>query len=478
MLIDFYELLKGSAIVMLLLFVINYRSQSFLFVWGRRLFIVFFLVTVFSIIFKWVTKRYAVDDQAFYIQSGMFNKTERTVYFQKIQNVQRRTTFVHKLFGMTSITFETGIAGMLDSGVEFEAVTKQEADRLEALLKNLKTDEASEEEEAESVPERVIHFTPQLRDIVKATFTSFSFLVLIAVAASIFSKLDTMFGIEDQVEGWISSVFTSGWIIAAIITVFVGISIVAGFIYTYVRYGKYEIASDEDRIMIRQGVIDETAFSILKSRVQAIEITQPLLKRILGLAEVKLISAGGVGDGSEEISTLYPFLPVKRAYSIIGDMLPGYEILQETKRLPAKALVVRLIKPYWFWLVVTAVLVYFRPEPFGWQWFWWAGSLLLLVWIVALRIIDFFNTQYAITDGFIQTTEGAFEKKTFLSRRDKILEISVKRTKFQQWSGLATIGLINRAKPVRHEMLKDVPLTEADRFYSWYAGRLADVRVE
>lgn len=65
-----------------------------------------------------------------------------------------------------------------------------------------------------------------------------------------------------------------------------------------------------------------------------------------------------------------------------------------------------------------------------------------------------------------------------MTRRDKIIEVSVKRTKLQQWTGLATIGLVNRAQPVRHERVPDVAVEEASRFYHWYMSSAEEVHVE
>lgn len=109
---------------------------------------------------------------------------------------------------------------------------------------------------------------------------------------------------------------------------------------TFLKYGKYEISSDDERIYITKGVIEETSFFIEKHKVQAVEVEQSLLKRLLGLAEVKLTSAGRLDFEGEklELNSLYPFLPVKRAYEIINEILPDYEVAQEMRQLPKKSL--------------------------------------------------------------------------------------------------------------------------------------------
>ncbi|MDV2686973.1 PH domain-containing protein, partial [Alkalihalophilus lindianensis] len=104
-------------------------------------------------------------------------------------------------------------------------------------------------------------------------------------------------------------------------------------------------------IYINKGVIDETAFSIAKDKVQAIAIEQSFTKRLFGLAEVKLTSAGSLSleEDASDINSLYPFLPVRRAYEMVSEILPAYEVTLEMKRLPRKSLWARLLRPSWLW---------------------------------------------------------------------------------------------------------------------------------
>ncbi|MHA6260882.1 PH domain-containing protein [Sporosarcina sp. CAU 1771] len=479
-----YGFVKNVAFFVFMLFVFNYGSESMLIRIGRWALLFGAVLTLVSLLMKWFSNRYAADEQAFHLKAGVFQKTERIVYYEKVQNVQRRTSFLHKIFRMTSISFQTGATGV-DAKVEFKAVTQQEANRLELLVKEAGSKrievphtDAHIVELAKEEVQRVIHFTPTRREVVKASFTSLSFLFLIVIAASVFSKISALFDVEEAVEGWVLSLLTSGWIIAGIATVLIIVSFTIGYIRTFITYGKYEIASDDTRIYISKGVLDESAFSILKKRVQGIEISQSFMKRLLGLAEVKLISAGSLGSDEDEVSTLYPFLPVKRAYSMIKEVLPDYEVSTDMKQLPRKSLFVRIVKPYWFWLIVTAVLTYFRNDLFEKPNAWWLISIGFLAVLVLARIVNYWNTSYAITDRFIQVSEGTLGKTTYLTRRDKIIEVSVKRTKLQQRTGLATIGLVNRAQPVRHESLPDVSVEEASRFYHWYVLRAEEVQLE
>ncbi|GEL05352.1 PH domain-containing protein [Rummeliibacillus stabekisii] len=479
-LFDIIGFFKNFGILAVILFLNKGSDSTFFHIMGWVL-LVSFVYTVVASIWKLFTNRYGTDERAFHLKSGIFEKTERTINYEKIQNVQRYTSFLHKLLRMTSITFETGTSGV-NANVPFPVLTRSEADRLESLVKRTShpvsqnmNDEPQPDGGRWNETERVIHFTPTHQDLVKASFTSLSFLFFLAIASSLLAKIGALFHLEDTAEGWVESILSSGWMIAGFLAIVIMLSISVGILITFVKYGKYEIASDDKRIYISKGVLDETAFSIAKDRVQAVEITQSFMKRLLGLAEVKLISIGDLGDDDNEVSTLYPFLPMQRTYSIISELLPDYEVCQHMKKLPRKSLATRLLKPYWFWLIATILLVYFKPALLDFTYGWAIASAVLLAFIIARRLIVYHNTRYALTGSQIQLSQGMFEKTTFITRRDKIAEVSVKRSKLQQWMGLATIGFINRAKPVRYESLSDIPIQDAKRFYQWYAKRVTEV---
>lgn len=294
-------------------------------------------------------------------------------------------------------------------------------------------------------------------------------------------KLTEYIDVEEQVVG-IYSLITSSWTFITLTAVgLLVLSIVFGMVTTYIRYGKYEISSDHERIYIAKGVIEETAFSIAKERVQAIKIKQSLLKRMLGLAEVKLTVVGGDSDSDkdkQDVSSLYPFLPVKRAYEMISEILPAYEVKEEMTSLPKKALWVRLVRSSWIWIIGTGALSYFKPNIWGWEQAWWVISIALTLIILAFEVIEFCNTRYTLNDHFIQFQTGSLTTTLFVSKREKIIEVNVKRGLLQKRLGLASIKTVNRAKPVSHKGVTDVPIELAEGFYQWYMGRRKEIKVE
>ncbi|MBM7704413.1 PH domain-containing protein [Metabacillus iocasae] len=475
-----WNIVKNFFFVFLYLFVIKMQSQSLFIVYGRYLFIGLFVFSLFYIVVKWLTQTYELDHTSFHLYEGIFNKSKRTVPFSKIQNVNRHTSFFHRLFQVTSIRFETGMTGD-EAEVEFRVISQAEANEMEDYIKSRdeqliqplesSDDEYVDQEHEASQSNRIVHFQPTKKDLVKASFTSLSFFALIPIIGSIYSNLNDVFEVDGQVEGLVVGVMDSWFLIMLIAMVLILVSVAFGVLRTILKYGKYEISSDEERIYIKKGIIEETSFSISKSNVQAVQIIQSPLKRVLGLAEVKLTSVGLGSEEDIEVNSLYPFLPLQRAYEMISELLPYYEVTKEMSHLPKKSLWIRLIRPSWIGILSTVALAYFKPKVFGIEHSWMWLVIALFSVIILFRLFDFLNTRYILNHSFIQIKTGGFTTNLFISRREKIVEVHVRQSLLQQSLGLASIGTVNRENPVHHTTIDDVPVELANSFYEWYRNR-------
>jgi len=481
---ELWKLLRNTFFIGFYLYVIKYGEKSLLLKYGRLAFVALMFFAVIYILLKWMTHKYELDDQSFHIHKGVFVKSKQTVPFSKIHNITKHTSLFHKIFNMTSIRFETSSTDE-DTDIVFYVITKNEANRLEGYVTNQSSeetihDEIEQEEQEQLVSERKLHFSPTRKELIRASFTSLSFLLFIPIVASFYSKLDDIFHIEKEAEGIVSNIINSWWIVTILLVLFILCSVIFGMIRTFLKYGKYEISSDDNRIYIHKGVLEETAFSIAKDKVQAIEIEQSLMKKILGLAEVKLTSVGSmkIGDESLDVNTLYPFLPVIQAYKIVSDLLPSYKVEEEMVRLPKKSFWVRLLKPSWIWIIATAVLFFVKPKFFRLEESWWICSILLLVIIMIVRVLNYINSGYLLNEQFIQIKYGGLSTTLFVSKRDKIIEVAVSRTLLQKLFGLSSIATTNRANPIEQNKLDDVPIEIGRDFYLWYMARRAEIHIE
>ncbi|MFB1100311.1 PH domain-containing protein [Terribacillus sp. JSM ZJ617] len=448
------------------------------------------LLSIISSILKWLTDKYTADERAFHLYSGIFSKSSRTVPYEKIQNVTKHTNLLHRLLRLTAIKFETGSK---EKAVDFQVLTKEEASRIEQLTKGNVQEQAAiqeieisgddlEEEDAvseQTVPhteKKIIHFKPTKKELIRASFTSLSFLLVPPLLISFLLKFDIFFDWSEMRQ--YLPLLKVWWITAFGLIGIIVVSLLVGMWRVVQKYGNYELASDDEYIYIQTGLLSESAFSIRKDRVQGIEITQPVLHRLLGLAKVKLISTGSldISDETETINSLYPYFPLKQAKILITEILPEYEVQLSMERLEQKVLLYRLLQPSIIWLGVTITLYFWRPELLGYEIKWWIVSIVLLIVIEGYRYLDFKHTSYLISEKFFQTKMGALTTTLFVTKRNKMIEIARSQNPMQRWLKLATIESVNRAKPVLHNKIKDIPASEANRFYEWFHQRTKDVR--
>lgn len=489
------RLVRNMFFLFLILFVFNRTDPSTIITYGRYAFLAYVAFSIVSTVLTWLTSAYALDEDRFHLHTGIFNKTERTISFTKVQNINRHTSFFHKILGLTSIRFETATAGE-EASVKFDVLTKKEAARIEEIVEakrkpevHKETEIFAEQDESSSteIPsgkpkalERTIHFSPTTRDLIKASFTSFSFLLLVPLLGSLYYNVSDFINLDERVDGLVGDVMSSGWIIAATVLVILLASLAFGIFQTFRKYGKYEIASDDKRIYIQKGILSETSFSIAKDRVQAIEVNQSFIKRLLGLAEVKLISAGSLslGEDNLDISSLYPFLPKAKAYTIISELLPSYTIQERMERLPRRSLWLRMIKPSWLWIIATALLIFFKPDFFSIENTWWIASVLLLGLVIISRVLDFLHTRFCLNGELIQFKTGGFTTSLFVTKREKVVEVKVTQNGLQRLLGLRSLETVTRAKPVHHSYLTDAPETLATDFHKWYRERTKVIELE
>ncbi len=516
MLFELGSLIKNSFFIVLYLFVFQWKSTSNFVHYGRLAFYLFLVISLIAIVWRWFSRRYELDDHAFHLYKGLMHQKKQSIPYSKVQNHSRHTSLFHKLLHVTSLRFETGISGE-EAAIVFKVVTIEEADRIVHLVTGqaiqgetdiLIENEADESRDVsgtetsgldssctERIKEehqpriaspkrntagRTIHFRPTRKDIIKASFTSLSFLVLLPLLVSFYFKLDEMFHVEEEAEGVFIYLLESWWMLVILIAALVLLSLAFGLIRTFLIYGKYEISSDASHIFIVRGLIQESSFSIAKDKVQAVEIEQSFMKRILGLAEVRLTSAGDLSFEDEKLksSSLYPYLPVKQAYAMIKEILPAYEVNEHMYKLPNASIWVRLARPSWIWMIATGSLIAFKPSWFGYNGWWWVLSCALLLYVLVSRIMDFKNTRYVLSQHFVQFKTGSWSTKLFISKRNKIIEIKVSSNPLQRRLGLASLGTINRGKPVYHAKIEDVPNELSVMFLDWYKGRTAEIEIK
>ncbi|MHA7138370.1 PH domain-containing protein [Rossellomorea arthrocnemi] len=448
---------KGLFGFYILLFLLKANSTAGWVIWGRYALLATTAVSVLSIFAKWLFNRYELSNKTILFREGMFVKKQKTVSWDRIHSHRSNTTFIHRWFGLTSLTMETGTSGE-NAQFEFPVITQGEKVR---ILSYLEQKQNRDESKDAIKPERTVHFQATRKDLIKASFTSLSFLAIFPLLSAIYFNLADFFSIEESAESALHYLLDHVWILIVLFLAAMILSIFIGFVKTYMKYGNYVISDDQERIYIKKGIGNEVSYSISKNKVQAVRVEQSIVKRMLGLVSIKFISAGSFEGEKEEISSLYPFMPKREAYDMLHTILPHYPVKEEMERFPLKVLWLKLFQPYYLTIAAVVGLWIFKME-----WIWIAGIVFGVSSL--LRILDYWFTSYTRHEQTVQIRKGGWLNETFITHRDRIQQVTVKHAWLDRKFGVATIMFSNRANPSHESLLFGVSKEEAGTFYEWY----------
>lgn len=484
--------LKNAFLPFLLLFVFNYQSDMFIWKYGRYVFLVITMWTIFSYGVNWFFKKYELSADAFYFYEGIFTKEERIVPYYRIQDIQQHRNIVHHILRHTSLRFETASGGE-NASITFHTLPAQQAEKMKAFVdyavsSSTEVDEEKDEQlrkepYVQNQTKRTIHFSPSRQDLMFAFLTSFKFLALMPILMSIYVKLDGKLDLDKHLSS-VHSFFSSAWWLIAFVVIFLLIiSVFVGMTQIYLKYGKYEIASDEKHIYITQGRMNESSFAIRKSNVQAIQIEQTLMKRILGMAEIKLISAGSleVGSDDQQINALYPFLRHNRALWLLHELLPDYELGNERTlhQHPLQKLWINLLKLSVTSLGLIGILYVCQMYNFIDVPFWLNVTVwLVFAFFILIVYLDFRCSGYTHDKEWIHIQTGALTRTVFITKRGKVIGVNANQSIVQKPFRLANIEIVNRASPVKYTVVSHISAQEIRLFLHWFQHRTKEIETK
>ena len=150
---DVMTIVKDYFFIALILFVVS-RSDSMVFTGLRWLFTGLIVLVILAKITTWLTFRYQLDGDRIHLKRGLFTKQEQTIPRTRIQNIQRSTSFTHRVTGLTSLLLE--VADGAEAEIKFDALTNQQAEAIERFVQG---------EQAAAPVVRDVLFTPTTSEL-------------------------------------------------------------------------------------------------------------------------------------------------------------------------------------------------------------------------------------------------------------------------------------------------------------------------
>ncbi|MGD6873830.1 PH domain-containing protein [Sutcliffiella horikoshii] len=418
---------------------------------------------------SWYRFYYWIEDGELRMEYGVFVKKRRFIPQERIQTLDTSEGIIQRIFGLVKVQIETA-GGGTEAEASLTAVTKDEANKLrEALLYYKNKDEVygpklpvQQEPSAEPVEKPAYKASWKTLFIVGTTSGGIG--VVLSAVIAFTSQFDQFVPYEDIIDRFGMVLQTSVYLIASIVFVVLFVSWLISIVMTMFKYGNFTVTKQDDELQISRGIIEKRQLTISLKKIQAIRISQNLLRQPFGYATVYVESAGSSGGKESDFSTiLFPLLKVSEVEAHLKQFVPSYLLVQEVHGLPKRSVIrylIRLMVPAA--LLSTPIAYFFQPY----------GYLAFLSVVVAglLGYSQYKAAGWAMESEQLQLSYRHLSKNTVLVRKKRIQSFELRESFFQGKRKLFTIkAAIKTGLGGKDFQVVDVEQHDGEQIYEWYS---------
>jgi putative membrane protein len=411
---------------------------------------------------EWLRRTYSLEGGALRLEEGVLARKLRAVPFDRIQQVDLVRKPLHRLLGVATLRVETAGGGSA-AEVDLDVVTLPEAQALRASLLRAKARlvaapagrpadgqpgaGVAEVEATEPPPERVL-LRLRLSEVMLAGITGSRAAAALVVLGPLSQAADWFPGLGD----WLFQRFDpeavapttpAAFLVVAVLAVAVWLglaaasSIVTDYGFTLARVG--------NDLVVRRGLLERREAVLPLARLQVVRIEESLLRRALGLASVRIQSAGRTGGGDQTAGRLaIPVLQRLQVNRVLDELLAGAAPVprllapppaarrRSVTRSVVRATLVMAAAALPLWRL-TSLGVLDLPAAIA------LAALPVLALAVAVGLAAYRSLGHAAREGFLYARVGVAIRVTTVVPVSKAQSGSVRSSLFQRRSGLATV---------------------------------------
>jgi putative membrane protein len=372
---------------------------------------------------RWLRFTYRFDGRRLVVDSGVFTRKRRVLPLDRIQQVEVVRRLRHRLFGLAVVRIDTAGGGG-EPEVDLSVVSSAEAERLRTVL--LRAGSAS----ATPTDPTLVRLGVGALAVGGMTGSELAIMLTILFWLAQFADdLPDAF-LDDVDRHLVAPASVAGVAVAGFVflVAWFGLAAAAGVVKNY----GFVLTRTGGDLHVSRGLLDRREGSIPVHRLQAVRLQHSAVRRLLGLVNVALQSAGQAKEGKRGLSRIeVPVLPVRDVPPLLAHLLAGVppDDLAPHPRSARRRAIVRRVVPI---TVLGTAAVGFEP--------WVAPVAALAVLGAAVAgAFAYRGLAHACADGYLVARSGALVRETFIVPTDKAQSTRLRSTPLQRRVGLATL---------------------------------------
>lgn len=429
--------------------------------------IVFVLV---SGLLSWLRYTYRVEEDELRIEYGVFVRKKRYIPFERIQSLDLSEGLLQRPFGLVRVKVETAGSGTNEAEAVLTAISKEEAKLIQQTMFSAKDAKKAETGEiaAEKSTEEII-YQISTKELLLLASTSGGVGVVLSAVVAFASQFEEIIPYDKVFRG-LEDVISNGVLFVSIL-VFVGFLIawLVAVIGTMVKYASFTVKKIEDDIIISRGLLEKRQLTIPLHRIQAVKISENLIRQPLGYSTVFVENAGGSSMDEESARVMIlPFIKKNKIAEILAPYLPDYHLAPTILPAPKRALKRYILRG----LLATAPfvvvpIVFFRP--------WGYLACILLLISVLFSYLKYKDAGWKIDHEQLTLRYRSMVKNTIHMKRNRIQSLRYQESHFQRKKELATVSaVVMSGTGGAGGRVVDLEKKDVSDIYKWYSYTKSD----
>lgn len=418
------------------------------------------LLVVFSAVrgfLSWRATTYAVRGGAFYLKRGILQKNERTIPLDHVQSIDTVQGFIQRglssagVLDVVEVRIETAGGGTGETDATLASLTREEATGLRREVERGRRERTGNSLDGEAEePQPTIIRKLTTRELLIAGATSGQIgatAAIIAFTSQFFDDAIERFFSDRFIEGIVQTFAPYAFLVITLTVLVVGlVAWVLSIAGTVLSYAGFTLSRSPDGkyLNIRRGLVKRYEATVPISRVQAVRISEGIIRQPFGLAMLRVESAG-YGAKSEDSgvsTTLFPLLPSREVAGLLDEILPELAVFPALNPVPRRALrryVLRSVLPLLILIAVAAVPLSLAGLLDAFLIYYIVGAVALLSLSGLYGWAAFRAAGWAIAGDCFVSRSRSLARTTSIAPRRRLQSRSVVRNPFQRRLNLATI---------------------------------------
>ncbi len=411
---------------------------------GATLAGIFILLAVHSVLY-YLNFYFYVSGGEFILKKGYLRKKVLSIPLDRIQSVNTKQNLVQQLLNVVSLEIDT--AGTVGKELKIHALEKSFASELQnqirAKKKLLTTDETTEEQVIENIPEKLIlQLTPP--DLLKIGISQNHLrtaLIIIAFGFQIFQQIQDLF--KDKAEEYSNEFFNfmsnSNWaLITFLVIFFLAISIAYSLFSTVFKYFDFKLWKKEDAYRIESGLLNKRNVVIPLNKVQELNWETGPIKQLFSIYNLVFKQAVSGQNRRQQVVDAPGCL--SKHLNILKTDLFGEDQLSATSKFYTNNYYFRRLWIFFGWMPVVLAIPFLYTE-----WLFWVGAISWLLLSAGYSWLVLKKRYFRINNEQIRISSGAISHKWKQMELYKIQAVEFRQSIFQKRRKLASLHLMNAA---------------------------------